>query len=63
MTQRDDGVYEVKADVVLADEKLSVGDVADTTYNGKEVIYVKPVEDEDPYWNRWSYIDMEIVIG
>lgn len=49
--------------MVFADEKLSVGDVADTTYNGKEVIHVKPIEDEDPYWNRWSYIDMDIIIG
>ncbi len=60
MTQRDDGVYEIRADVVLADEKLSIGDTAN---EGKKVIYIEPIEDEDPYWNRWSYADMTIIIG
>lgn len=63
MTKRDDGVYEVKADVVLADEKLPVGDTAEMLYKGKEVIYVEPTEDEDPYWNRWAGSGMKIIIG
>ena len=63
MTKTDDGVYEVEADVVLADEKLPVGDMTKTPYQGKKVIYVEPIEDKDPYWNRWAGGGMTIIIG
>lgn len=60
MKLRDDGVYEIDADVLPFERSQKIGDnvpnpaLIDGFMGKKAVALGSDVEDEDPYWNRWG---------